>query len=181
MKVNISVDPGVVGTGYAVWQSPEENNWGKSCKPISTGCIKPSIKNKESFLNRSTFTTEQFQHLFLLYEVNQVAVEYGKFFESSLGFAAASGGDLAKLLFVTGRIVECCYRNDSFAFSVLVNDWKGTMTKKIVDHRIKREIGCEYDNHESDAVGIGLWVKKQPESFFQKIAAQEEELWKMLN
>ena len=77
----------------------------------------------------------------------------------------AARGDLVKLSIFVGML---CYRarllvGPENVFFVPVNQWKGQLSKELVELRIKkfyasRNFHAKFTSHEWDAVGIGLHV-----------------------
>jgi hypothetical protein len=132
-------------------------------RPTDTLLIVP--RQTGSWLMRTNQFMAKLGKFFESYRIGDplVLCEWPKLYESEAGQAAAAKGDLVKLAFTVGRIAELAYRR-GFAFAAVpVNDWKGTMDKDEVEHRIERVVGAEwcapFHSHVWDAVGIGLWYR----------------------
>lgn len=157
----LSIDPGLLGTGYALWDS---NKWDVLDKPTHFGVLKPSSSSGKEWVERSIDLGQQLKTIIASNAVEAVYCEFPMKFDSGVGGAASSGkvSDIGKLTFLVGVIAQVAYNEDAVFHPVPVNDWKGQLTKEIVAFRIAKRLVVEidyYDSHANDAVGIGLWAK----------------------
>ena len=158
MKSFISVDPGLSGTGYAVWTNNR--------KPMYTGIVVPNKSIPKSSLTtlppRGQSLYNQLYAIWGAMTINKVnaritVVEWPEFFQTSGGRVSAERGDLIKLTMAAS--IVCCVAWDCEHTVKMVPPrvWKGQLPKKLVITRIKRMIkGANYNSHEWDAVGLGL-------------------------
>jgi hypothetical protein len=104
--------------------------------------------------------------------VGECHYELPVFYDDAGGHMAAKKGDLGKLLRSVGRIEELCRSRDVRYVEHSVPQWKGQMSKDLVNRRICRVLdsvcfGRAFDRlvamgcrtHAWDAVGIGLYAK----------------------
>ena len=153
----MSIDPGVDGTGYAIWDDDDRGI------PAAHGVLTtPKLfkGKKYSWGVRATDMAAQVSGLCSQWNVGTVWVEWPSDFEGARGNAAAKEGSVIKLAALTGMIWIMCIRH-AFASVVPVDvtAWKGQLPKAAVIARIKRATGKAYKSHAADAVGIGLYMK----------------------
>lgn len=157
----LSIDPGLYGTGYAVWNT---QHWCLLVPPIRVGVFSPMRQG--NFLERATLQAEQVEALCKKEGVTKVWIEFPVFYASSAGgYMVAATGDLLKLCACAGAIAS---RTGCLVVPVPVSRWKGQLPKKVVIKRIRSTLGdltCERLEAKGlrddawDAVGIGLWAK----------------------
>lgn len=158
----LSVDPGLTGTGYAVWSASAEL-WRLSRKPTRVGVITPPAKLEA--MAKLRYLVERLSGLMANEDINRVACELPEFWAGAFGRAVAARGDLVKLSLVVGAVAALAVERRAVFTTVPVRDWKGNLPKDVVERRIRRRIGdgvCEQlgiKSHAWDAVGIGLYVK----------------------
>jgi len=150
----ITVDPGVTGTGIAVWY-PGQNT------PYITHTITPPWKWKD-WLSKAEYVAQDFKEYIVPKAPSLVLCEAPEFWTSGKGLASAASQDLLKLTHMVGLIHAIAHFETPAIFRMVeARKWKGQLSKRQVADRIKRDIGEEYDSsHVTDAVGIGLWHKK---------------------
>ena len=147
----LSVDPGLQGTGWALWDHT-------GCL-IKVGVITPS--QTKPLFSRCRWIANKLQEIEFDNKDFLVVCEYPKFFDSAMGQMVARRGDLVKLATLIGVIAGRC-KSSSF-MPVGVNEWKGTLPKTVVERRIRAIIGEKkcvrlgIKTHAWDAVGIGLY------------------------
>ena len=155
-SVRLSIDPGLNGTGWALWGDRRLRAVG-----IITARRNASSRTSVPFEVRAHQIACEVVALTLAHLAQDVIVEYPSYFESSLGQTVARSGDLLKLTTLVGIISGRVHPLPCVL--VPVNTWKGQLPKSIVEKRVKRIIGLEKFNrlrvrsHAIDAVGIGLW------------------------
>lgn len=145
-----TVDPGLSGTGWAIWS----NDW----KLLKHGVYIPSPKLtiREKQKNIAAFLLATFECNF----VERVYIEYPQKFGGVKGEMVADKGDLVKLAALVGFLEGHFNVNDIEAIDVPVVKWKGQMTKMAVINRIKRLLPkVKAKSHDWDAIGIGLYLK----------------------
>jgi hypothetical protein len=146
----LSVDPGLSGTGWVLWDSSD--------RPVKAGILTP--RAAEPLFDRCRYIA---QNLYKIQFKNQdflLVCEYPRVFDSAIGQAVARRGDLVKLAVLVGVIAGRC-RSSSFV-PMPVNEWKGTLPKPVVERRVQailgvnrcRKLGAK--SHIYDALGIGL-------------------------
>lgn len=156
----MTVDPGLGGTGWAVWGRDTFDNL---VPPLSSGSIDPRSGDLQH--ERSFSIADQIHQLALRNSVFVVYIEYPMFMESSgKGMSAARGGDLVTLSVLVGMIASRVADGRSTLYCpVEIPTWKGGMNKDITKTRVL-DLLPDYSpststTHEIDAIGIGLHVK----------------------
>ena len=143
----LTIDPGVGGTGYAVW-------WGSDL--VESGSITP--KSKGSWSEKVLEISQGLRLNFNLADV--------MFYEQpqALKNACTAGGDLVKLSILAGIIHAKGMDLRHQPCGVEINKWKGNMKKELCTKRIlskMKKLGWKpttNKDHETDAVGIGLYL-----------------------
>jgi Holliday junction resolvasome RuvABC endonuclease subunit len=155
----LTMDPGIVGMGFAFWEQLERGKGIKARKPDVSGVIHG--RRKEDWLTRVTDMCIWLHGFMVANDVQNVVMEFVQLWgQSSVSMASATKGDLFKLAFLVGALYQT-------ASSLLVldpvivkpADWKGQMGKDVVDKRIWRAVKEAYPNHAADAVAIGLRIQ----------------------
>jgi len=148
----LTVDPGW-NTGYAFWEAHN--------KLPDVGMFKVSkAKSIASTEARLSDLWCKFEDLIDKYmpKLELCIIESVQLWEGSLtSMTAARRGDIFKLSMLIGGYAKVCMdRGVDFEF-LTAQQWKGQLTKKAVELRVKRRIGQVYAaDHITDAVGIGL-------------------------
>lgn len=146
-----SVDPGLDGTGWAVWSKDNEL--------IDYGVIKLS-KQANTFTDRKRLLTNGLYIQLAPYNIRTVYIEYPKKFNSLKGDMVADKGDLVKLAELVGYFTAYFNVLEISVIDIDINKWKGQMSKEAVINRISRLLpGINPHSHDWDAIGIGLYVK----------------------
>jgi Holliday junction resolvasome RuvABC endonuclease subunit len=158
MHVYFTVDPGLGGTGVAVWPIDE---WEKPYAPLCTRVLKCT---KGDWVQRAKSISVDFNKMVHNYEPSKVWIEYPSYFESK--HEAAVKGDILKLAFLIGKFSASC---DTLALigscefiPLPVNDWKGQLSKDTVAKRVANKLHCQpnlFPDHAMDAVGMGVYLK----------------------
>jgi hypothetical protein len=145
------IDPGMSGTGIAIWSALSWNK--KEAKPESVSSFRPQtfisgIKTIDRYLS--------------LKKVGTIYIEQAGYFGggSVKGQMVAEKQDLIVLVEFIGGIKSVCGMRGMKIISVPVIEWKGTLPKDVVKKRILKilpdaEKYC-LTSHSFDAVGIGL-------------------------
>jgi hypothetical protein len=155
----ITIDPGLGGTGWATWNRFERK---RLTAPNDSGSI-PAPSADLSMWRRIDCILTQIQMVCHRELVFEVIVECPQFFEGGRGLAAARDGDLVSLSILAGAILAVATRKSESGHLVTVNEWKGNMSKELTRERVSSKLP-DYrlrtnTTHESDAVGLGLYVK----------------------
>jgi len=142
----ITIDPGVNGTGYAIW----DKRW----KLISYGIIRGKSKNWEK---RMVEISKRLKTLVGKCRVTTGYIEKPKKFQGVFGGMVADRGDLVKLSMFVGF---CSGFLMIPMETVEVIKWKGQLPKDIVEKRVKKLLPEAEDakSHAIDAIGIGLYL-----------------------
>lgn len=168
----LSIDPGISGMGIACW---DELSWGKRIPPVWVRNIYPKRYRKypESWETRISVIMFQLDEIFNEnYPINHVYMEFPEKENSVRGNAAIVSkvrdgtkepGDIFKLMYLCGAIGELCRIYDVLITLYLPSEWKGQLSKSIVEDRIKLRIPSVVElqpvSHSWDAIGIGLNAK----------------------
>jgi len=169
MYFTLTVDPGVGGTGVAQWSNPL---WPDLVPPVTVDCFRPAKAHANTWTNGGTWEERcdsiisQFTDLMISLQfpgteeskVTIVHIEYPALMLSG-GAVTATRGDLVKLAVMVGRLAQVAQSRCGYYSFLPVNEWKGTMPKKVVDRRIEHRLGMKFDEHISDSVGMGLYLK----------------------
>lgn len=144
----MSVDPGLSGTGWALWQ-------GK--KLIGSGSLSA---RKGSWEERAQSIVMSIVGLAGGAMVTRSYIEQPFIALTGKALISARSGDVVKLSILNGMLVSSLPN----CKQVRVIDWKGNMPKKIFNKRIKRFLdSLSYQpttntTHELDAIGIGRHI-----------------------
>lgn len=166
-KYSIAVDPGISGTGVAIFQIKPQ-----LVKPIGAFNVYPSAlpiqeKHKITWMHNASscfshFKTEVSSWMekkgLYLGIIEVVWCEVPTVFDSAISLAAAKTDSITKMAFFCGLIAAHTWSRLGGTFCpVEVLEWKGQLPKKIVADRIEKIIGPHpYKSHAIDAIGIGL-------------------------
>lgn len=180
----LAVDPGINGTGWALWKSRSALGKRLSSEPDMVGVMR---KRFDSFVGATNWLADE------LYVATGMArwtcsahrsavcgcgpkpaiivtCEFPEFQTSASRSMGWMRGDLQKLTYLVGAIGYMTYARlaeknhpGSLFEPVPVSQWKGQLPKTVVESRIRDTLGnrvCErldIKTHAWDAVGIGLW------------------------
>lgn len=156
MNSMLAVDPGLQ-MGWAYF--PEGKKY-----PTKAGLIKPMTKGKDFFVQLHS-TIAQFASLLIKFSPRDTAVEWPSYFSSLGGRATAGSGSLVKLTFGIGKLAQIVEAYGSNFVPVPVNKWKGQLSKRIVEKRIRRILPVaklkklKPEKDVWDAIGIGLYMR----------------------
>ena len=171
MSRRMSVDPGISGAGYALW---EEASWDEFCVPVKCGLVTPRLSPEDRkfppevrWRIRCHNVCEQLRHLAIMGGVHHIYSEMPTYFESKS--FASKNDDIIKLTYAVAMLEGLCI-SECIDYSLIgVNDWKGQLRKEEVERRIKKAYSNSHmytrailylKSHEFDAVGIGLHAKE---------------------
>jgi len=166
MMVTMSVDPGVSGTGWALWANDGTmSDFTRIVPPIECGVLNPK---GYSFVHRAYNMSEQLSKLLDRHGVADVYCEFPEFFSGSeRGHAATTDGSVFKLSAFIGCIMQLCFDRGILFHEVMVKDWKGQLPKEVIIKRIDAALPPHWwglpekipHSHAWDAIGIGLYAK----------------------
>lgn len=157
---HISIDPGIAGTGIAIWS---RKDWDFNVPPLYVTNLMPQdhldwVLNSERHVKRLKAILEE-------WNVITGTIEFPQYFQSATGHAATADGKIYKLACLVGAFMGCIWDFGGGIEPVLVNEWKGQLSKDAVIARIKRKcpeicnVSYPIESHSWDAVGIGMWAK----------------------
>ena len=148
----ITIDPGVGGTGVALWVPQDPY-------PIKTYLLQPD--SAASWTNRVTWIGEGLQDILHNHKPKDALIEQPHFLRSRAGLAAANSGNLVKLSMLAGIVLFICKDYGCDVNTVLPITWKGKRKKEDTQRTIKIILPkLPKKNHNTmDAVGIGLYHK----------------------
>lgn len=141
----MTIDPGISGTGYAIFNKR---------KLIDYGNIYP--KKAKTFTARAASICHRTIGMARLHGCVAVWCEWpSNFMGSKKGIAAFNSNSIIKLAYLIGRINE----RWGFINMVQVQRWKGQLPKEVTRKRAERFFKrTGFKSHAADAVGIGQWV-----------------------
>jgi len=148
----ISIDPGVRGTGVALW-TPQK------IEPLYTHLLQPDPKLVWS--QRMNYICDRLENLLYKYKPKDAIIEQPLFLRSRVGIAAAASGNLVKLAMIAGAIMRVCIDYGCTTNTVLPARWKGRKKKEETEKVIRLLLPDlqAKDHNVLDAVGIGLYHK----------------------
>lgn len=155
MQKLMAIDPGMTGTGIAVF-----NMTRKPILPITTRILEPDSSGRVE--DRMLWLYKRTLSLLQEYRCNQVAIELPRYMPSPTGHTSAVKGNLTTLFCACSAVTAATFSFGASLRLVPVNDWKGTLPKQVVIQRICKVINCDdkqYKSHVWDAIGIGLYVQ----------------------
>jgi hypothetical protein len=169
----ISIDPGLEGTGLAIWEGfGTENDWRTIEPPVKVLSNIHSLSN--TWEGRLEDIAGQVSLEFgLLYHqklalVSHTYIEWPHYRTDPVGQTATAKGDIYKLSALIGALMYVAgNKYTSEVVLVPVLDWKGQLPKSVVARRCqdllnypaKGDNKLHISSHGWDAVGIGLHAK----------------------
>jgi len=149
----LTIDPGLAGTGVAIWSAAEFN--GRSATPVYHKAFRKNAL--DPYL-------QEFSELIKWYGVTKVWIENAHYHGtgSAKGQMVASSGGLVKLAKFIGAVQGLCFALGVQIRTVDVPEWKGQLPKEVVNKRILAVWPeCACTTHDWDAVGIGLYLQRR--------------------
>ena len=150
LKTSITIDPGISGTGYAIWNQ----KWNLL---LAGGIYEPRVHN---WMSKGRAIAVGIFRICKKYRVNKVYIEFPRFMQSIGGQVTAKSGALVKLCWMVGFLSAVLM--DKKQELIEVNKWKGNLPKDIVEKRVRRilpKLSKNLKSHTVDAIGIGLYLK----------------------
>lgn len=163
MKSLLALDPGLQGTGYALWLSRsarehKQRRWA----PDRVGVLNVSSRDKDmAWWDRAMLLAKQIAALRSSRQT-RIVCEFTEYQASAHRVMAWKTGDLQRLTFLSG-VIYAVTRPNPF-LPVVTSGWKGQLSKAMVIERITNRFGRKtvsrlgIKTHAFDAVGIGLWA-----------------------
>jgi Holliday junction resolvasome RuvABC endonuclease subunit len=152
----ISIDPGVSGTGYAVWDMLA---WDR--KQLVPPIEAKNLYHRYKSINPTDKVREILASLVDVCErhcITHVICETPEYFDTVGGNMVAKTGDLVTLAKFVGAIEGVCFCKNYEIEYVLPRTWKGQLTKEMVKNRVLKILPeISSTSHALDAIGIGLW------------------------
>ena len=153
-----TVDPGLGGTGAALWQTlalatarptPPTNTFAVSAR---RGDWHDRMRKIVDVLMARLLTSG--------WRTNILVLEMPRLWTSSAkSQGAAADGTLFKLSALTGAIIYVARQYNIPVAEVYPDEWKGQLDDRLVHKRIAEKLGLRYPTHVHDAVGIGLAIQ----------------------
>jgi hypothetical protein len=159
----ISIDPGI-NIGWAVWDFSKKNA-DRLVRPTEYGWVQDPGKGRMTWEQRANWVIDNFtEHMQHGVSHCRSIIEMPQMMEARGAMVTARSGSLVKLTMMTGRIQQLMYSMGSSVELVEVRTWKGQMSKTATDACLGRRFGQDFleeckQEHERDAVALGLWVK----------------------
>ena len=170
----MTIDPGLTGTGCALFQTPAfySTDAGVQAASLDPEKALDLYSTAQEWTQRATdIGLRQCSNILRKYDVVEVLIEYPRYFNSPVGDMAARRGDINKLVYLIGLISgQAVLIGEAKGIKTEVKlidvlTWKGQLSKKMVIERIK-EMQPELASpkfkklqHAWDAIGIGLWAQ----------------------
>jgi len=159
MSEIISLDPGITGTGVAVWK---RRDWRKTLtNPV--WCCNMYPKGKGDYVCKTISLLIKIEDLMNAYRVTDLYCEMPEFFDDAGGHMAAKKGDLGKLTYFVGAVAGLCYTRGVVFHPIEPSKWKGQTSKEMVIRKIEQILPEIHElnpkSHTYDAIGIGLWAQ----------------------
>lgn len=157
----LAIDPGLQGTGLAFWSANKTRpSWVKVIRPN-----RPGLASVYTWIDRARSLAEQIGAIELDMIIAtgkevRIVCELMEMHQSARAQMMWKTGDLQRTLVLIGMIA----RTDRSVELVKPSEWKGQLSKAIVERRLREKIGnkaCDrlgIESHAWDAVGIGLWA-----------------------
>ena len=151
----LTIDPGISGTGWALWN--------REMRLVNAGIL----TGKGKWNQKAEQICEKLAHLIRENRENHTItgyIEIPSFFQSAGGEMVARRGDLVKLTWVAGMLHRTIVGQGGFVRMVPVSMWKGQLPKHVIENRVMKRLGIQcvklgIRSHAFDAVGIGLYLR----------------------
>ena len=142
------VDPGVSGTGVALWEDisalgpPDETDrWSPRKVPWDVNFAQ-CVLWFEKWLGESP--------------AQLVVIEGVEVWMGEKSLTAGARGNLSKLAYLVGALVHVCIVENVEWIIVTPSQWKAQLPKDAMQRRVRQALGVSYREHEYDAVAMGL-------------------------
>lgn len=154
-KPMMAIDPGLQGTGYAIWHRDPR-------VPDEAGVLRGP--RGPDWMARVDHIAVNISELVRNYEVRHIICEQMEHFGTAQSSMSWKTGDLQRTVFLIGTIHGMTRLRCRFEL-VTPREWKGQLPKSVTIARVRRALGRDtcrglcIETHAWDAVGIGLWKK----------------------
>lgn len=150
----LGVDPGIRGTGLALFPAGEKY-------PSKVVTLVPNLK--DSWRKRAAYICDAFEEFIYKNRPGDMYIELPVFFASTKrGLQTARQGHLVKLALLTGMLFYIADTNGVEVFTVEPVEWKGKRNKESAHKTIYKVLPDLMDHHSEhalDAIGIALFGK----------------------
>ena len=157
MSQTFAVDPGVAGTGYAVIERYTRADGDSTFTLRDAGNIY-APKHITSFEGKARHIVDKLEDIVMHFDnIEDILLEFPTYMP---GRQVASSTDATiKMAYIVGMMDHMLHRNYGPVTVVIPTKWKGTMSKALVDRRVRKRILVPptVKSHAIDAIGIGLW------------------------
>lgn len=155
----VTIDPGLGGTGWAVWDTEVQ------IAPLGAGVWVAPGGKYQTWVTRSMWLAEKVSIMCASVQAEACHIEYPIFFDDAGGHMGMKTGDVPKLIFLVGTMAHGIHLLGNVNCHLpTVRDWKGQLSKEQVMSRVRKRLGeaaCQqFKSHDWDAVGMGLAVQK---------------------
>jgi hypothetical protein len=152
----MSIDPGVSGTGWVVWDV--------AGTPLRCGVVTPRRAPHALLIDRCMEVIAALRAAAEPGTLRVVVCEYPEYQESTVRAMTWTTGDMQKMTFLVGVIAHWAVSKGAMFVPVTPTIWKGQLPKTVVQQRIVRQLGEDVcarlglKTHAWDAAGIGIWA-----------------------
>lgn len=144
-KTYMTIDPGLNGTGFAIWN----RDWELIFNNIFIFKDVDIVSRGHNYRNSLVVICKKFN-------VNKIFIEYPSLFQTNKGIVTATSGALVKLSWLVGVLSSITIETEL----IPVQSWKGQLPKEVVKQRILHYLpNVKAKSHDWDAIGIGLYKK----------------------
>jgi hypothetical protein len=154
MSALMTIDPGLQGTGIAIW---------KDRRLVYTTVLTSRGAESSDWIDRVNRIAVQVQELAIEYHVREMVSEWMEMHQSARAQMMWKSGDFQRTLFLIGTIYGLCEHFVVEFTTIPPSKWKGQLPKSVTINRVKKILGPSIgarlgiETHAWDAVGIGLW------------------------
>jgi len=140
----IATDPGISGTGFAVF---------KERKLVKHGNL---YSKKSNWIDKSFDLSIQLEHIYEEENCEKIFIEWpSNFTGSKKGQAAINMNSINKLACFIGMVLQRIPNG----YLIPVQIWKGQVPKQVTQYRVDQKYPYRgIKNHATDAVGLGMFV-----------------------
>jgi hypothetical protein len=149
----IAIDPGLNGTGVAIWTDHPR-------VPVHTEVL--TAPRKLDWIERVAHLSYAVHDLVETYRVRELVCEMMEFHGTAKS-AMSWHGDLQRTLILIGSIIGQTHHMIRWTRLTPPSEWKGQLPKSVTILRVEKCLGFKacielgIQTHAWDAVGIGLW------------------------
>lgn len=148
----IAFDPGITGTGYAIWNRGDKHTgpsaWGEF------GTSGTTVQDYCGLVGR--LLNQELKDVGILEGV----IENPALYNTPKGLAVGLDASFAKLYYAVGILLAGLYTKGVYNVKLYTPQaWKGTTPKEIHQKRIRQRVHGIHEryNHAVDAIGLGLY------------------------